>query len=684
MAGNQLKIWPGWKIVREIGAGSFGRVYEIHRQNGVHLEKAALKVIHIPSGPADLMQLRAEGVQSERTEEFLARQVDDIRNEIGVMQKFVGYSNIVSYEDYLINKHEGEIGWDILIRMELLTAMSDYMVSHPLTEELILKMGTDIAQALMILHGEGIIHRDIKPQNIFINDRGFFKLGDFGISRSMPQTGGVMSFKGSVAYMAPETFAMQGTDARSDIYSLALVLHRCLNGGREPLLNTPDFTPTQKDVAQHRRLAGESLPAPAYASKATAKVLAAALDPNPAKRYQTAAQFYQALMWAASENRGRKQVILQPPAGASASGSLSRSVSTGNRTGGGTGTSTGRGMSTGQGRTNLLNRTTGINTSATGIPPKGTPGNDLKKRGLIACGVAAAGLLMCVSAWLMLGGNNRGGGSAAGNSVAASGVMINNTAANTVSDAGEIPDAPAQDEHAAEQDTRGDNEDNNNEGKGNGQEVFIDDSAAGTTEMMTDDETDDDDGESGGGSGGEVLVNKDVDSDEDDSVSDAGSGTYKSGDTIPVELAGHDIEFGEMKLKEVVDKTGYPVKEDDADRVVNQNDMDYVFLSTGDDNKELMIGIENHDSDEYKKVSECKTYAVSYANLDAEESGSTDKTVVIGGIHVGSSKKDVVRAFGRPERESNGVMSFDIGDYYLSIFYAYNTVYGIDIAMFYF
>ena len=223
MAGSQIRLWPDWKIIRELGAGSFGKVYEIHRQNGVHLEKAALKVIRVPSSPADLMQLRSEGLQAERTEEYLARHVDEIRNEIGVMQKFVGYSNIVSYEDYLIDKHPNDIGWDILIRMELLTALSDYMTTKLMTEKLVLKMGMDIAQALVILHGSGIIHRDIKPQNIFINDRGFFKLGDFGISRAMPQSGGVMSFKGSVAYMAPETFAMRGSDSRSDIYSLALV-----------------------------------------------------------------------------------------------------------------------------------------------------------------------------------------------------------------------------------------------------------------------------------------------------------------------------------------------------------------------------------------------------------------------------------------------------------------------------
>lgn len=411
MAGNELQLWPGWRIVRELGAGSFGKVYEIHRQNGVHLEKAALKVIRIPSNPAELLQLRSEGVRSEKTEEFLARQVDDIRNEIGVMQKFVGYSNIVSYEDYLILKHQNNIGWDILIRMELLTALSDYMVTCPMTEELILKMGMDISQALIILHGAGIIHRDIKPQNIFINDRGFFKLGDFGISRSMPQTGGVMSFKGSVAYMAPETFAMRGTDARSDIYSLALVLHRCLNGGREPLLNTSDFTPSQKEAAQHRRLIGEKLPAPAYASKATAKVLATALDPNPARRFQSASQFCQALQKAAAEIANRKRVIPQDRSNGSGSSSVSRSGSglsrsIGRESGTGTGIGSGTGTGTGAYKGRQMSRT--------------PAGNDLKRRGMLACGIAAAGILLVVAVWLLLGGSSADSAGTGGNTSASS------------------------------------------------------------------------------------------------------------------------------------------------------------------------------------------------------------------------------------------------------------------------
>ena len=295
MQDTTFNLWPGWNIDHVIGSGSYGKVYEIHRRNGDYLEKAALKVMRIPQDKADLVQLRMDGLRDENTEAYFARQVEQLRNEIGIMQRFVGNSNIVSYEDYRIDRHKSEISWDILIRMELLTPLPVYLSSHPMSEDDVIRLGKDICHALSLCHEAGIIHRDIKPQNIFVSKWGSFKLGDFGIARTMPGSGSVLSFKGTISYMAPETFKMLNTDARSDIYSLALVLYQILNGGREPFLASSEFTLQDKEEAQRRRISGEVIPPPEGGSRKLWDVLSIALREDPSFRYQTAEAFFHAL-----------------------------------------------------------------------------------------------------------------------------------------------------------------------------------------------------------------------------------------------------------------------------------------------------------------------------------------------------------------------------------------------------
>lgn len=289
-------IWQGWTAVKLLGKGAFGAVYEIHRENAdVLLEKAALKVLRVPENDIEIMQLRAEGVSRGKTESYYEKYIADVENEILIMQKLVGNSHLVSYEDYSIRKRTEEIGWDVYIRMELLTGLADYMKNHRLTEKMALKLGMDISQGLRDCHRKGIIHRDIKPQNIFVNEAGSFKLGDFGVSRTAPGALDALSFKGTLAYMAPEVYKKVSTDERSDIYSLGMVLYQCLNGGRLPFV-PEQFTPEDLENSRIRRFNGEQVIEPAYGSDGFKRVVLTAIAPRPEDRYQTAEEMYQALL----------------------------------------------------------------------------------------------------------------------------------------------------------------------------------------------------------------------------------------------------------------------------------------------------------------------------------------------------------------------------------------------------
>ena len=211
------------------------------------------------------------------------------------MQRFVGNSHIVSYEDYAIRKRPDQIGWDLYLRMELLTGLTYYMKSFTLSEQMIVKLGMDIAQGLRDCHNSGIIHRDVKPENIFVNESGDFKLGDFGVSRSAPGSQDMLSFKGTFGYMAPEVFKMLSTDGRSDLYSLGMVLYQCLNDNRLPFVSEK-VTPYEIETARQRRFAGEPIPEPAHGSPRLKSIVLRALEEKPENRFQNAEEMYSALM----------------------------------------------------------------------------------------------------------------------------------------------------------------------------------------------------------------------------------------------------------------------------------------------------------------------------------------------------------------------------------------------------
>ena len=300
MAVEVLKqIWPEWQIEgKSLGKGSFGVVYKaVRRDHGVESD-AAIKAISIPTDPSEVDSLRSEGLNMNATRTYLQGIVNDFVSEIQLMESLKGVQNIVSVEDYKVVEKTGEIGWDIYIRMELLTPFNAYICYKKLTEKEVIKLGCDICTALEICAKRNIIHRDIKPENIFINDFGDFKLGDFGIARKLENMTVGLSQKGTFNYMAPEVADSSEYDARVDIYSLGIVLYRLLNGNRLPFLDTEKqlLNPNERRNAVDRRLRGEELPAPCDATPAMADLILRACAYDPNMRFASATEMKQALM----------------------------------------------------------------------------------------------------------------------------------------------------------------------------------------------------------------------------------------------------------------------------------------------------------------------------------------------------------------------------------------------------
>jgi eukaryotic-like serine/threonine-protein kinase len=102
----------------------------------------------------------------------------------------------------------------------------------PLPVRRTLELGLEVGRALAFAHGQGLIHRDVKPQNVLLNDEGHAKVTDFGIARSLDgvghtETGTVL---GTSHYIAPEQARGERIDAQTDIYSFGVVLYELLTG----------------------------------------------------------------------------------------------------------------------------------------------------------------------------------------------------------------------------------------------------------------------------------------------------------------------------------------------------------------------------------------------------------------------------------------------------------------------
>ena len=290
--------WREWEIIELLGSGSFGKVYRIRRSGfDGFTEESALKVIRIPQNESDYQSVLKDGMDEKSASVYFETMVNELSREFTLMSSLKGNSNIVSFEDYEVNRLTDRYGWEIIIRMELLEPLNESISNYGITAEEIAKVGIDICKALELCEKESIIHRDIKPENIFVSKYGDYKLGDFGIAKKLENATYSHTQMGTLSYMAPEIYKGLPYNSTVDIYSLGLVLYRLLNDNRYPFM--PPYpepvTFQDRERAREKRMNGDRMPAPVNASRDMASVILKACEYDPADRFQDAASMRAAL-----------------------------------------------------------------------------------------------------------------------------------------------------------------------------------------------------------------------------------------------------------------------------------------------------------------------------------------------------------------------------------------------------
>lgn len=293
---NMPVPWPGWKIVRRLGSGGFGSVYEIERDFYGDRERAAMKVVKLPQNPSDLENDYTSGMTEEEIREKYTCIQRYMVEEYRQMLEYKGHSNIVNCHDFSVIQNPNQPGCTIYIRMELLTPLRDVLEKEKLSEARIIQVGTDICQALEICQQKDLIHRDIKPDNIMMSEFGIFKLGDFGVARTMEKTMSA-SMAGTDWYMAPEVAKKMKYGKSVDTYSLGLVLYWLLNYYRLPFVPMKDrITAKDMEQAYRLRMQGKAISEPAEGSPGLKAIVLKSLAFDREGRYHSAREMREALL----------------------------------------------------------------------------------------------------------------------------------------------------------------------------------------------------------------------------------------------------------------------------------------------------------------------------------------------------------------------------------------------------
>jgi serine/threonine-protein kinase len=259
-----------YRIIKLIGEGGMGEVYAAEH---VHIEKKyAIKL------------LKPEIVSNA---EAVKRFQQEARSSSSI-----GHRNIIAIDDFS-QLPDGRI----YMCMELLNgaALND-MIQHPMGADRLLNILIQTGHGLAAAHAKGIVHRDMKPENIFVTigpaGEDIPKILDFGIAKvsgndgqnHLTRTGTIF---GTPFYMAPEQALGNPVDARTDIYAMGVIMYECFAGSLpfqgESFMGilTQHITSDAEPVAQRAAKAGRTLP------NGLADVITRCMRKNPAERFST-------------------------------------------------------------------------------------------------------------------------------------------------------------------------------------------------------------------------------------------------------------------------------------------------------------------------------------------------------------------------------------------------------------
>lgn len=279
MSQRRLKefepFWHEWYIEEEIEEGNFSDILKLKREDAEgNIIYKAMKVIEIPKLQITINQNLGERRQALHG--YFGELAKVVEEEIKALKVLNGKSNVLSYDTYEVLERTESVGYDILLLTPLHKSFISYISGKDLSDNSdIIQMVKDICQALSEIHKMDFLHKDLKLENIYMDEKGNYFLGEIGLENKIStfQTGSVK--RGTYEYLAPEVYLNKEYSVRADIYSLGIILYILCNDGKVP-----------KELQRRER--NIPLPIPCNAKEKLSNIIFKAMAYEPKDRYDNA------------------------------------------------------------------------------------------------------------------------------------------------------------------------------------------------------------------------------------------------------------------------------------------------------------------------------------------------------------------------------------------------------------
>jgi len=268
MGTSEIKRLGRYEIVAELGRGAMGVVY---RARDPQIDRlVAVKTISLL------------GQEPEQQDEYRQRFIYEAQaagrlQHPGIVTIFDVGEEPETHDSFIVLEYVAGESLNRVLKRE-----------KKLSLPRALQLAAELAEALDYAHSQGVVHRDIKPANILITEDGHAKIADFGIAKlNMAHFTLPGRLLGTPAYMAPEQLVGEGSDGRSDLFSLGVILYAMVTG------HSP-FPGNSATKVSYKVVNREPVPATAFdleLPRSLDPVISRAMAKDPADRYQRGAEF---------------------------------------------------------------------------------------------------------------------------------------------------------------------------------------------------------------------------------------------------------------------------------------------------------------------------------------------------------------------------------------------------------